>query len=177
MLDEATREAGARVAEAEELLEASRIEAERKADKINNQAFDQARETLSEAERESAAIVDTGREQLGVLEAEAAERVADLDTEHRELTQRLSTMETVYNELRGTLQLVAETSVKELVETQESLKQLESTETQGSLPEPNHDQTTSDSPPGAGSVTNLETTSVPDSDEPATIDIPPLTDR
>jgi hypothetical protein len=51
-------------------------------------------------------------------------------------------METLYTELQETLQLVAETSVEQLAETQESLKQLDPAETQEPPTEPTGEQTT-----------------------------------
>jgi chromosome segregation ATPase len=175
-LDEATRTRAAMVAEAEALLKTSRVEAEREASQIAKQTFDQAKEMLAEARRESVAIVDAGQEKLSALEADAAQRIAALDAEHQGLTRRLRVMETLYNELRETLHLVAETSVKELAETQESLKQLDPAETQPPPTEPTGEQTTSGSAPEEGSVADLEAPSDPESVEPAPIEIPPLSD-
>jgi chromosome segregation ATPase len=175
-LDEATRTRNAMVAEAEALLETSRIEAEREASKITKQTFNQAKEMLAEAKREAAAIVDAGQEKLNALEADAAQRIAALDTEHQELTQRLRVMETLYNELQETLQLVAETSVKELAETQESLKQLDPAETQPPPSEPHNEQTTSSPPPERASVEGLKAPLDPTDVEPPSIEIPPLSD-
>ncbi len=101
--------------------------------------------------------------------------MADLDTEHQELTHRLGVMETTYDKLVATLKLVAETSIEDLVNKQDSLKQLDRVETQGQPIEPNSDQTTSSSPPQEGSPTDLEATSGLAGDEPASIEIPPLT--
>ena len=78
-------------------------------------------EMLAEATGEAAALVDDGRSRLTALEDAGAKRLADLDTKHERLSQSLGEMETIYAELQSTLQLVAETSVKLLVETQESL--------------------------------------------------------
>jgi chromosome segregation ATPase len=175
MLDEATRIRNAMVAETEALLETSRIEAEHEASKITKQTFSQAKEMLAEARREGAAIVDAGQDKLMALEDDAAERVAALDTEHRELTQRLRVMETLYNELQETLQLVAETSVKELAETQASLKQLDPVETQPPPTEPTGEQTTPGSPPQDDPTADLEAPSDSEGVEPASIEIPPLT--
>jgi cell division septum initiation protein DivIVA len=163
------------VAEADELLEAARVEAEREATRITKQTFDQAKEMLAEAKREAAAIVDAGREKLKALEDDAAGRVAALDAEHRELTQRLRVMEALYNELQETLQLVAETSVEQLAETQESLKQLDPVETQPPPTEPTGQQTTPGSPPPDDSTADLEAPSDSEDAEPASIEIPPLT--
>jgi chromosome segregation ATPase len=176
MLDEATQIRNAMVAEAEALLETSRIEAEREASRITKQTFDQAKEMLAEARREGAAIVDAGQEKLSALEGDAAERVAALNAEHRELTQRLRVMETLYSELQETLQLVAETSVKELAETQESLKQLDPVETQKPPTEPTDEQTTPDSAPQDDPITDLDAPSDSEGVEPNSIEIPPLSD-
>jgi chromosome segregation ATPase len=176
-LDEATQTRNAMVAEAEALLETSRIEAEREASKITKQTFDQAKEMLAEAKRDSVAIVDAGQEKLNALEADAAQRIDALDAEHRDLTHRLKVMETLYNQLQETLQLVTETSVKELAETQESLKQLDPDPTQGSPPsEPTGEQTTSGSPPEEGSNPDLEAPSDVEDVEPASTEVPPLSD-
>ncbi len=78
-------------------------------------------EMLAEVKGEAAALVDDGRSRLTALEAAGAKRLADLDTKHERLSQSVGEMETIYAELQSTLQLVAETSVKLLVETQESL--------------------------------------------------------
>jgi cell division septum initiation protein DivIVA len=170
MLDEASQTRNAMVAEAEELLETSRIEAEREASRITKQTFDQAKEMLAEARREASAIVDAGREKLEALEDDAAGRVAALDAEHRELAQRLGVMGTLYNELQETLQLVAETSVKELAETQQSLKQLDPVETQELPTEPTGEETTSGSAPHDAPSDSVSV-------EPNSIEIPPLTGR
>ncbi len=176
-LDEATRTRNAMVAEAEALLETSRIEAERETSKITKQTFDQAKEMLAEARREGVAIVEAGREKLSALEADAAQRIDALDAEHQELTHRLRVMETLYNELQETLQLVAETSVRELAETQESLKQLDPEATQGSLPsEPTGEQTTSGSLPEEGPVADLDAPSKSGGHEPDSVEVPPLSD-
>jgi chromosome segregation ATPase len=84
----------------------------------------------------------------------AAQRMADLDTEHRELAHRLGMMKTIYDELRATLK-VAETSLNELIEAQESLKQLDGVETHQPPIEPNSEQTTSASPPQESAPTDL----------------------
>ena len=178
MLDEASQTRSAMLAEAEQSLQDSRLEAGR----IAKQAFDQAKEMIAEAKEmvaeakaEGVAIVVAGQKKLSALEDDAAQRIADLDTEYRELTQRLDVMETVYNELQATLKLVAETSIEELVTKQESVKQLDSMETKGSSPEPKVKQTTSESPPEEGTVTDRKAPSDVAGDEPASIDIPPLT--
>jgi hypothetical protein len=50
--------------------------------------------------------------------------VADLDAEHQGLTHRSGMMETTYDELVATLKLVVETPIDDLVNKQDSLKQL-----------------------------------------------------
>jgi cell division septum initiation protein DivIVA len=125
MLIEASRTRGAMLAEAEESLEASRLDAEREAGRIIKTASDQAHNLLAEARRDADAILDDGRERLSALEAEIADRVADLDTERQDLAHQLSTMATIYDNLQATLQLVAETSIKELVAAKSSLAQLD----------------------------------------------------
>jgi hypothetical protein len=86
-------------------------------------------------------------------------------------------METLYNQLQETLQLVTETSVKELAKTQESLKQLNPDPTQGSPPsEPTGEQTTSGSPPEEGPDPDLEAPSQVVDVEPASTEVPPLSD-
>jgi len=171
MFDEASQTRSAMLAEAEESLQSSRLEAGR----IAKQAFGQAKEMIAEAKAEGVAIVVAGQKKLSALEDDAARRLADLDTESRELSHRLGVMGTVYNELQATLKLVAETSIEELVTKQESVKQLDSVETQGSLSEPEVELTTSESPPEEGSVADLKAPSDVAGDEPDSIDIPPLT--
>ncbi len=99
------------------------------------------------ARREAVAIVDAGRDEVSALEDDAARRVADLDTEHRKLTHRLGVMETICDELRATLNLVAEIAVEELVETQDSLKQLDLRDTEEPPTEPNSEPSTPNSAP------------------------------
>jgi hypothetical protein len=101
--------------------------------------------------------------------------MVDLDTEHRKLTHRLGVMETICDELRATLKLVAEISIEQLVETQYSLKQLDRLETKQPLTEPNSEQTTSGSPRQESSPTDLEAPSalVSTGDEPASAKIRP----
>ena len=176
-LDEATQIRAAMVAEAEALLETSRIEAERKASAITEQAFNRAKETLVEAEREGVAIVDDGRENLRVVEADAVKRIAALDAEHRTLTQKLGVMETIYNELKETLQLVAKTSVQELAEKQESLRQLDPAATQVPLLESEVEESTTGSAPEEASVAELEAPPDPGNIDPAPVEIPPLPSR
>lgn len=125
MLVEASGARDAMLAEAEESLEASRLDAEREAGRITKTASDQANNLLAEARREADAIMDDGRERLGAYEAEVADRVADLDTERQDLAYQLSAMAAIYDDLQATLQLVAETSIKELVEAKSSLAQLD----------------------------------------------------
>lgn len=176
-LDEATQIRAAMVAEAEALLDTSRIEAERKASKITEQAFNRAKETLAEAEREGEAIVDAGRENLKVVEADAVKRIGALDAEHRTLTQKLGVMETIYNELKETLQLVAKTSVRELAETQDSLRQLDPVATQPPLPESEGKDSATGSAPEEASVAELEPPPDLGSIDPAAVEIPPLPGR
>ncbi len=175
MLDEASQTSSAMRAEAVELLQATRVQAEREAGRVTKRAFEQANEMVAIARREAVAIVDADREEVRALEDDAAQQMADLDTEHRKLTHRLGVMETICDELRATLKHVAEISIEQLVETQASLKQLDRLETQQPPTEPNSDQTTSGSPPQEGLPTDLEATSGLAGDEPASIEIPPLT--
>ena len=174
-LDEASQTRDALRAEADELLQASRVEAEREAGQLTKRAFDEANDMIAMARREAVSIVDAGREEVKALEDDAAQRMADLDAEHQELTHRLAVMETTYDELVATLKLVAETSIEDLVNKQDSLKQLDRVETQQPPTEPNSDQTTSGSPPQQSLPTDLEATSGLAGDEPASIEIPPLT--
>ncbi len=136
MLHKASQTRNALLAGAEELLQASRVQ----------------------AEQEAVAIVDAGREQVRALEDDAAQRMADLDTEHQELTHRLGMMETIYDELRVTLK-VAETSINELVEAQDSLKQLDGVETHGPPAGPDSEQTTPGSAPQESAPTDLDAAS------------------
>jgi cell division septum initiation protein DivIVA len=125
MLVAASRTRDAMLAEAEESLEASRVDAEREARRITKTASDQANSLLAEAKREAGAILDDGRKRFGALEAEVADRVADLDTERQDLANQLSVMAAIYDDLQATLQLVAKTSIKELVEAKSSIAQLD----------------------------------------------------
>ena len=163
MLHKASQTRDAMVAGAEELLQASRVQAER-----------EANEMIAIARREAVAIADAGRQEVRALEDDAAQRMADLDTEHRKLTHRLGVMDTLYNELQETLKLVAETSIEELANRQDSLKQLDRVETHGQSIEPKSDQTTSGSPPQKSSPTDLDAASGLAGEEPASIEIPPL---
>ena len=122
MVDEASQRRDATVAGAV-------AEAELEVSRVTKETFDQAKEMLAEARRESAAIVDAGREELSAVEADAGRRVADLSAERKELMRRLGVMERLYNELQETLKLVVETSIEELAITQDSLKQLDPMDT------------------------------------------------
>jgi hypothetical protein len=173
MLDEASQTSSAMRAEAVELLQASRVQAEREAGRVTKRAFEQANEMVAMARREAVAIVDAGRDEVSALEDDAARRAADLDTEHRKLTHRLGVMETICDELRATLNLVAEISIEQLVETQYSLKQLDHRETQQPTTEPNGDQTTSVSPPRESLPTDVDAPSALAGDEPASAKIRP----
>jgi chromosome segregation ATPase len=175
ILDEASQTRSAIRAEAEELLQATRVEAERESGQATKRAFNEANEMIAMARREAVAIVDAGREQVRALEDDSAQRMAELDTEHQELTHRLGIMETTYDELLATLKLVAETSIGDLVNKQDSLKQLDRVETHGQSNEPSSEQTTSSSPPQESLPTDLEAASASAGDEPASIEIPPIT--
>ena len=173
MHKEASQTRAAVVAEAEEFLQAARVEAEAEADRVTKHASDKADEMIAIARREAVAIVDAGRDEVRALEDDAARRVADLDTEHRKLTHRLGVMETICDELRATLKLVAEISIEQLVETQYSLKQLDRLETQQPPTEPNGDQTPAGSPPRESLPTDLDAPSASAGDEPASAKIRP----
>ena len=129
--------------EASQTRAAMRIEAEREAEQVTKQAFDKANEMVAIARRKGMAIIDAGRDEVRALVDDTPRRMADLDTEHRELTHRLGVMETIYQELVATLKLVAEIATEELVETQDSVKQLDFRETEQPPTEPNSEQTTS----------------------------------
>ncbi len=174
-----TRDAA--VAEAEELLAAPRAEAEEflaasraEAEQIAKEASDAAEETFAAAQRESESVVNAGQERLRVAESDAAQRLADLDTEHQAVSEQVRVMEALYDELQATLKLVADTSVKVLAKTRESVKQLEPLETQEPLPESTGEQTTSGTAQEEASVVDLEAPSGLADVEPASIEIPPL---
>ncbi len=61
-LDEASQTRSAMRAEAEELLQATRVQAEREAGRVTKRAFNEANEMIAMARREAVAIVDAGRE-------------------------------------------------------------------------------------------------------------------
>ena len=146
-LEEASQTRTALLAEAGELLQASRVEAAREADEVTKHASEKADEMIALARRKAMAIVDAGREEVKALADHAARQNADLDIEHRELTHRLGVMETLYNELREALQLVAEIAIEELVTTQDSLKQRDPGEDEQPPTEPNSEPTTPGSAP------------------------------
>jgi cell division septum initiation protein DivIVA len=173
MHEEASQTRAAVVAEAEEFLQAARVEAEAEADRVTKHASDKADEMIAIARREAVAIVDAGRDEVRALEDDAARRMADLDTEHRKLTHRLGVMETICDELRATLKLVAEVSIEQLVETQASVKQPDGLETQQPTIEPNGDEITSGLPPQDSSPTDVDALSALAGDEPASAKIRP----
>ena len=173
MLDEASQTSSAVRAEAVELQQATRVQAEREAGRVTKQAFDKANEMIAIAKREAVAIADAGRDEVRALEDDAARRMADLDTEHRKLTHRLGVMDTICDELRATLKLVAEISIEELVETQDSVEQLDLRETQQPPTEPDSEHTTSGSPPQDSSPTDLDAPSALAGDEPASAKVRP----
>ena len=176
MHEEASQTRAALVAEAEEFLQAARVEAEAEADRVTKHASDKADEMIAIARREAVAIVDAGRDEVRALEDDAARRMADRDAEHRKLTHRLGVMETICDELVATLKLVAETSVKELAEAQESLHQLDPAATQVPPSESTADQAT-DLGAEEGSVAGQEAPSGLESVDPAPIEVPPLPGR
>jgi hypothetical protein len=176
MLEEASQTRAAVVAEAEELLEAARVEAEGEADQVIKHASDKADKKVALARREGMAIVDAGRKEVRALKDDAARQMADLATENRELTHRLGVMETMYDELVATLKLVAEISTEELVETQDSLHQLDPAATQVPPSESTADQST-DSGAEEGSVADQEAPSGLESVDPAPIEVAPLRGR
>jgi vacuolar-type H+-ATPase subunit H len=135
-----------RLDEASQIRTAIRVEAEREADEVTKQAVDKANEMVATARRKGMAIVDAGRKEARALVDDAPKRMADLDTEHRELTHRLGVMETIYRELVATLKLVAEISTEELVETQDPLRQLDLRETEQPPTRPKGEQTTGSAP-------------------------------
>ncbi len=145
MHEEASQTRTALVVEADELLEAARVEAEGEADRVTKHASDKADEMVALARHKAMAIVDAGYAEVTALVDGAPGGMADLGTEQRELTRRLGVMETIHDELVATLKLVAEISVEELVETQQSLKQLGFSETEQPPTEPSSEYTTSGS--------------------------------
>ncbi len=171
MLEEASQTHNTLLAEAEELLRTSRVEATREADQVTNQAFDKANEMMAIARHKAMAIVDAGREEAGALEDDGARRMADLDTKYRELIHRLGAVETKCDELVATLKLVAEISTDQLVETQDARRQLDGVGTNGPLTEPNNEQTTSGSPPQESLSTDLDTAPRFDGNEPDSVQV------
>lgn len=148
-LEEANRTRTAAVTEAEELLRTSRIEAEREASKITKQTFNQAKGLLAEAKREGDAILDDGRERLNAMEAETADRVAELDAERQDVAFQLDVMAALYDELQTTLKLVAETSLKELAEARSAMAQLDPSAPTTPHRRSNDDRPSSGANPGA----------------------------
>lgn len=126
--DERREEARLKLEESVAAQTAVLVDAENEASQILKQARQEADEILVESKRERAAIVEAGRERLGALEEDAARRAVELDAEHQARSEELRIMETLYDELQSTLKLIAETSIKRLVDTQSSLAQLDSTE-------------------------------------------------
>jgi hypothetical protein len=84
MLDEASQTSSAIRAEAVELLQATRVQAEREAGRVTKHAFEQANEMIAIARREAVAIVNAGRDEVRALEDDAARRMADLENRARE---------------------------------------------------------------------------------------------
>lgn len=126
--DERKEEARLRLKESIAAQTAVLVGAENEASQITERAREQADEILAESKRESAATIEAGRERLGALEEDAARRAVEIDAEHQARSEELRIMETLYDELQSTLKLVAETSIKRLVDTQSSLAQLDPTE-------------------------------------------------
>ena len=124
MATEMTAARDTMLGEATEVLEEARADAEREATRITDRAFEDAEETIAGARAESDQILASGQERLAALEAEAIDRAAILDDEHRDLSNRLKVMQTIYDELQETLQMVAETSVQELTEMRAALTQI-----------------------------------------------------
>jgi chromosome segregation ATPase len=108
------------LAEAAHVRDATLAEAEREAAEITHAAFEQAKRTIAEAEDESKAVIERGRARLHSLEADAKERIADLEKRERDLTQRIAHTQRLYKDLQDTLKLVAETSIAQLADAQRS---------------------------------------------------------
>jgi DNA repair exonuclease SbcCD ATPase subunit len=132
--EERKEEARLRLEESIAAQTAVLVDAENEASQITKQARQEADEILADSRRESAAIVEAGRERLAVLEEDAARLAVELDAEHHARSEELRIMETLYDELQSTLKLVAETSIKRLVDTQSSLAQLDPTEREHQRP-------------------------------------------
>ncbi len=122
--ERAARQRDQTIAESEALREAYRAEAERESTRIIEHASARAEELLAEAERKGAAIVDARREELATTEAEATERIRELETIEENLAHRVEVARRIYDELEETLKLIAETSIRELADARASLANL-----------------------------------------------------
>ena len=114
MLQEASKTRTAMITESEEAARAVLREADAQAEEILQKAHD----TRAAMEREAA-------EHQDALRAFADKRAADLDARLRLSEDRLRLMSSLYDELKSTLQLVATTSIDELIEAQKVLEPLE----------------------------------------------------
>jgi hypothetical protein len=125
------------LAEAEELIRASR----------------------AEAKRQALAIVDAGREEARALRDDSARRRDALDAVHQELTETLAVMKILCDELRATCNLVAQTAIAKAVEN--TREELERCETSHRLAEPNSEPAGPGPAPQDGRVMNTEQAQAP----------------
>jgi hypothetical protein len=175
--DERKKEARLRLEESIAAQTAVLVDAENEASQITKQAREEADEILAESKRESAAIVGAGRERLGALEEDAARRAVELDAEHQARSDELRIMETLYDELQSTLKLVAETSIKRLVDTQSSLARLDPTEREQPVTGEDNDRPTDERQSlvdADTSSTLLDSESAPGVSAPRAVSVPPL---
>jgi hypothetical protein len=175
--DERKKEARLRLEESIAAQTAVLVDAENEASQITKQAREEADEILAESKRESAAIVGAGRERLGALEEDAARRAVELDAEHQARSDELRIMETLYDELQSTLKLVAETSIKRLVDTQSSFARLDPTEREQPVTGEDNDRPTDERQSlvdADTSSTLLDSESAPGVSAPRAVSVPPL---
>jgi hypothetical protein len=175
--DERKEEARLRLEESIAAQTAVLVDAENEASQITKQAREEADEILADSRRENAAIVEAGRERLAVLEEDAARRAVELDAEYQARSEELRIMETLYDELQSTLKLVAETSIKRLVDTQSSLAQLDPSEREQSVAGQDNERGTAERRALADADTPstlLDAEAVSGVDAPQLVSVPPL---
>lgn len=86
-------------------------------------------EMLASAKLEAEAVLDEGKVRLKALEQDAIARAIELDTQHRELTQRLQAMQDLYDDLQTRLRVIAETSIEDLAASHSALQGVDVLET------------------------------------------------
>jgi DNA repair exonuclease SbcCD ATPase subunit len=103
MLLEASKTRDRMIAESEATLEEAQADARRESGRIVDQALDRAGAIVAQARQERTDLVEEGRAALAALERDASHRIADLEAEYAELSNRFEAMQQMYRQIDHTL--------------------------------------------------------------------------